>query len=223
MKRYIKSAIYNITDEDYNTRWELAKSPDTSPEILTQLAEDYEPQISYKALCNPSTPPEVLKKFVDIAPNSYNYSGTKAELAMTNPSMPVEVLSNLDKYKHLWDVIAVNKNTPTKTLVRLIELADSMHDLQLLSHIAMNPNAPKQFLLRMINTDSRPNHCALAKNPKLSHTMQVKLARSDDRWVRENLASNPGVATDILQKLCSDADRTVRDYAELNLDARGLL
>lgn len=224
MKRYIRSAIYNIADEDYNTRWELAKSPDTSPEILAQLAEDYEPQISYKALHNPSTPPEVLKKFVDTAPTSYDYnSGTKAEIAMTNPSMPVEVLSNLDKYKRLWDAIAVNKSTPKRTLVRLIELADSTHDLQLLSNIAMNPNAPKQFLSRMINTNSSPNYWALAKNPKLSHTMQVKLAKSDDRWVRENLASNPGVSTDILQKLCNDADRSVRDYAEYNLADRGLL
>ena len=220
MKRYIKSAIGNPLQEDRDTQWELAQTSDDT-DLLSQLAESYDEQIVYQVLKNPNTSPELLKKFVDINPRAYNYDWHKAELAMENPNMPIEVLSDLDKYSHLWESIAVNDSTPVSVLQKLISKCPADNYIDLISIIAINPNAPMDLLDRMFNSDSIPNLCRLAKNTNLPRYMQESLSEHSDQYVRENLACNLGVDTDILQKLRNDESRSVSSYAAHTLSKRG--
>lgn len=87
MKRYIKSAIGSLSDEDLDARKEVARSgvseqytdqlisdsnqyvrvevaknPNTSPELLTKLANDRSNKVKIAVAGNPNTPPEVLCK-----------------------------------------------------------------------------------------------------------------------------------------------------------------
>ena len=58
MKRYIKSAIGNIFEEDYLTRFEIAKSS-TDPIILRKLASDDVELVRLGVYNNPNAPQEV--------------------------------------------------------------------------------------------------------------------------------------------------------------------
>ena len=59
MKRYIKSAIGNINREDYLTRFEIAKSPDTDIDTLKELALDDSPLVRFGVYNNPNITSEI--------------------------------------------------------------------------------------------------------------------------------------------------------------------
>lgn len=59
MKKYIKSAIGNINHEDYLTRFEIAKSPDTDIDTLMELALDDSPLVRFGVYNNPNITSEI--------------------------------------------------------------------------------------------------------------------------------------------------------------------
>lgn len=220
MKRYIKSVVADPLHEDYEAKWELAQTSNNA-RLLDRLANSSGEQIVYQVLKNPNTAPETLKRFVDINPQSYAYDRDKAELAMENLNMPVEVLQNVSRYPHLLNSIAINPNTPRSTLEKLIQIGKANNDLDLLGIIAINPNVPEQYLLEVANGNSIPDKCRLAKNPNISHEIQEYLYSLDDHWIEQNLADNPGVSEDILQKILTySRDSLTLHLAEMNLERR---
>lgn len=59
MKRYIKSAISDISHEDYLTRFAIAKSPDTDIDTLKKLALDDSPLVRFGVYSNPNITSEI--------------------------------------------------------------------------------------------------------------------------------------------------------------------
>lgn len=59
MKKYIKSAIGDINYEDYLTRFEIAKSPDTDIDTLKELALDDSPLVRFGVYSNPKVTYEI--------------------------------------------------------------------------------------------------------------------------------------------------------------------
>ena len=107
MKRYIKSAIYDVTNESLDVQGELARDPNTPAEILLKLTPKMSP---YR--------PNTLE--------SYSY-----ELEMWiahNPNATAEILSTLSNSK-AWYVraaVADNSNTPDDVLKKLTDDDDEL-------------------------------------------------------------------------------------------------
>ena len=64
MKRYIKSVVSNILDEDLDTRREIAKDTHTSLDVLRTLMSDSDYQVRHKVASNPNTTPDMLDVLV---------------------------------------------------------------------------------------------------------------------------------------------------------------
>lgn len=220
MKIYIKSAITDPLDEDYDAQWELAQTSEDA-DILNRIATSSDEQLVYQVLKNPNTSAELLKQVVDIDPHSYKYNWHNAELAMENPNMPLEVLQDIDKYPHLLNSIAINPSTPRSVLERLIKRGKANNDYDLLGCIAINANAPEQYLLEVANGNSLPDKMRLAKNQAISYEVQKQLYSLNDEWIDQNLADNPGVSEDILQKILTYSRNSLTlSLAERNLESR---
>ena len=113
MKRYIKSAIGSLSDEDLDARKEVARSdvseqytdqlisdsnqyvrvevaknPNTSPELLTKLANDRSNKVKIAVAGNPNTPPEVLCKITENTVSAIRDHRFLTAL-LKNPSTPM--------------------------------------------------------------------------------------------------------------------------------------
>ena len=220
MKIYIKSAIADPLNEDYDAQWEISQTSD-DPEMLNHMAQSSDEQLVYQVLKNPNASPELLKSIVDTDPHSYKYNWRNAELAMENPSMPLEVLQDIDRYPHLLNSIAINPSTPRSVLERLIKRGKDSHNYDLLGCIAVNANAPEQYLLEVANGNSLPDKMRLARNPAISYEVQKQLYSLNDEWIDQNLAVNSGVSEDILQKILTYSRNSLTlSLAEHNLRNR---
>ena len=119
MKRYIKSAIMNPIDEDFDAKKEIAKQSviddtistlsndtnqyvrvniaknrNTSPELLTKLATDRSNKVKIAVAGNPNTPAEVLPT---IRPNDFDLvmDCRFLEALLKNPNTPVDYRKDL--------------------------------------------------------------------------------------------------------------------------------
>ena len=94
MKRYIKSAILNIGDENYETLQEIASDENASPEVLTQIAElnntdRHMHAMPYEELTrNPNTPESVLR-------DMYNRDRWLRTYIARNPNISTEFISEM--------------------------------------------------------------------------------------------------------------------------------
>ena len=61
MKRYIKSAVKDVSDDDVLARINVAQTT-TRPELLGQLSWDYNPSVRESVAENYNTPEEVLQR-----------------------------------------------------------------------------------------------------------------------------------------------------------------
>lgn len=98
---YISASIKSIFDEPERFRRSAAGDPNTSPTILTQLADDSSNAVRWLLARNPSTPLTALKKLLD------DPSYEVRLLAMGNPNLPdaYKMYVNLDKYDRSGEVV----------------------------------------------------------------------------------------------------------------------
>lgn len=103
------------------TAIELAKDPNTPPEVLYNLTYHKDYRVRYKVANNPNVPVSALEKFVEDAldPN-IRFVGT----------IPYD--------------IAMNPNTPGFLLEKLAELAESNYGI-IVNFIAENPSTPERI------------------------------------------------------------------------------
>ena len=73
MKKYIKSAIGDINYEDYLTRFEIAKSPDTDIDTLKELALDDSPLVRFGVYSNPKVTYEIRMMLARFSINHAEY------------------------------------------------------------------------------------------------------------------------------------------------------
>jgi hypothetical protein len=112
MKRYIKSAILPISDEDVVSRMTIATNTDDA-EILRELSKDPEPNVRINVADNENTPEDVLRElatddWVDFA-------------VARNPNTPIDVLETLmeSEDSSVRRSVAENLSTPVSWLYNL--------------------------------------------------------------------------------------------------------
>jgi len=102
MKRYIKSAVKDIGDEDYDTQSNIALDKNTPPEDLERLYNlDGNLRLMPDFAHNPNCPPEILE-----------------EIALKTP------VSNSGYNISIFDGLATNPNTPTSALLIMAKKCD---------------------------------------------------------------------------------------------------
>ena len=78
-------------DENEYVRTNVAKNPNTSPEILEKLSQDDDNWVRESVALNPNTPPEILEELSQDKNDS-----TRAYIAL-NPNTPLHVLKKLSQ------------------------------------------------------------------------------------------------------------------------------
>ena len=201
MKRYIKSAIRTLSEEDLPTKRELAHDPNTDPEVLERLFYDNKSSLDWET-----------KYYVCL------------ELAK-NPNTPIDILEQLSNGRLTYDYrirrgVAENPSTPVTILQNLIRGSD--YDVS--RAVAKNPNVTPD-ILRRIASFVTPAHnkdsyfmmlCAVAENDKTPTDVLTKLSHSEDAYVRAHVAKNPNTPLETLRELTSDDSYYVQDYLGKN-------
>ena len=96
MKRYIRSAIQDILDEDREIKLKVIENPRTPVSTLSRLANDPDHRIRRSVADSPNNPPEVLAKLGD-DPDSIVRSSVVA-----NRNTPVDTILKLVDDEKLW-------------------------------------------------------------------------------------------------------------------------
>jgi len=140
VKRYIKSAITNIFDEDPEVREQVAKDPRTPADVLVKLADDDSGYVRSYVAENPNTPVDVLKQLAcDLS------QGVRGSVAM-NPNASDQILKVLTKDWDSWVRLMAVRHVRDKNL--LAQLAED-EDPDIRYNVAYNLNTPLDILLRL--------------------------------------------------------------------------
>ena len=122
MKRYIKSAVVDVHNEDMYDRCAIA-SAHTDPAVLESLKDDRRPEV-IKALCsNPNLPLSIIEEFA----RARDYE--KRRGIASNPSTPVDILDSLknDPCDYVQVDLVRNPNTPHDTLKYMAEHCHNLY------------------------------------------------------------------------------------------------
>lgn len=137
MKRYIKSAISNIHDDDERSKIDLAESSYISSRDLSILAEDYDEYVREAVARRPNLPIEVQEKLSNDA-----LFCVRRALA-GNPTISLEIMEKLAS-EDKWQVpqaLAFNPSVPEYLLRKLVDIVPES--------VAWNPNTPLDVLLKL--------------------------------------------------------------------------
>ena len=119
MKRYIRSAVRDIHEEDEHIKQDIALSPRTDINTLMQLAEDYDEYVREDVARRPNLPIEVQEKLADD-----ELFCVRRALAC-NPNISIEIMEKLADEDN-WQVpsaVAFNDNAPEYILRKLVNKA----------------------------------------------------------------------------------------------------
>ena len=64
MKIYVKSAVSNLSNQPLDDRQDIALDPNTTVDVLEQLAEDKDPSVRLCLVCNEATPDYIIDKLL---------------------------------------------------------------------------------------------------------------------------------------------------------------
>lgn len=150
MKRYIRSAIVNLDDEDIPTQHEIAKTTNRAT-VLSQLARHEEWYVRQEVASNPSTSASVLAVLAD------DYDSSVRNSVARNPNTPADILRKLseDSSGSVRANIGSNPNTPADILVKLSTDVDPCDDYIVRFAVAFNKNTPVATLHEMLNDTSK--------------------------------------------------------------------
>ena len=125
MKRYIRSAVGNINDEDFEVQREIAVTTDDVENIL-QL---YKNRNNHSDVArNPNTPVEILRELARETPASNNgYSTSVFDSLACNPNSPSDVLSEIS-HKCEWHTLGIIMKHPNVSYatLKLISKSDKV-------------------------------------------------------------------------------------------------
>ncbi len=199
----------------------IAKQPETAPQTLAQLAEDYHENVRKAIAANPNTPTDVLGKLV---------GDRTVEVRMTlakNPATPASALIQLadDVYEKVRKVVLKHPRIPGEALYKLRHLisnnveyylrqaaSDSNlspdtlgkmaqeYDWRVRKLVARNPRMPLEFLEKLAN-DPYDSVCqSVAANPSTPFSILKKLSSYGISWAGRGIGSDPNVPTNALVK-----------------------
>ena len=147
MKRYIKSAVADISSEDPLAIHDMLNDKVTSDEILRQLAEiswdDDHLWIPQLIAAHPNAEADTLRTLY------WNYADKFVRVYLaSNVKTPQDILRNLamDSWKEIRIDVAKNPNTPEDVLERLSQDGHCGYA------IVRNPNLPRRLVEKMANS-----------------------------------------------------------------------
>lgn len=147
MKRYIKSAVRNLSNESSDEQYIMLKNNYiTRPEQLAELANSDSYSIRKEVARNPNTPADILK---ELSRDSAGYY-----VVGRNPSTPVEVLWEYAKDTEdcdRWVAVAENPNCPPEILEYL------MHEPYVQYLVVVHPNTSIDTLKQIVANPNRYN------------------------------------------------------------------
>ncbi len=173
MKIYIKATVSDISSEPLESRQDIAIDPDTSVEVLEQLATDPDDAVRLCILVNPNTPQAIVDSILDSGDQNFlekvascvsidsdilnklalhDQARIRSYVAWNSNTSPetLAMLAN-DKNAGVVREVASNRNTPEATLANLFE---TTHESGILYRIASNPGTSRQVLQKLgVNPD----------------------------------------------------------------------
>ena len=123
-----------ILNSDYDVRISVARNPNTSADVLTELAKDSDYIVRRNAAGNPNTPADVLTELAKDSDYDVRISVAR------NPNTPADVLTELAKDSY-WCVRSYAAGNPNTSADVLTELAKDS-DCDVRRNAAGNPNTP---------------------------------------------------------------------------------
>lgn len=207
MKRYIRTAVTNVSDEDIYSRREIASKTD-DVYLLRQLSEDNDPSVRASVARNQHTPIDILLKLTEdpIIP-------VRENLMMRDEVLPLEVQ------------MALASNTPgLRKLLLQYEDVDT-EIINLLSNdendivremAAIKPRLSDENKIRLSNDKDKYVRYELAKNRRLPLDIVVKLSTDDYDAVRIVIAGRQDTPAEILDKMSYDDFENVRSMVAYN-------
>lgn len=212
MKRYIKSAVADVSDEDMDSRKEIAKSTTANVAMLEKLSRDSDRRIREQIAKNPNTPIDVLEQL------STDKSYLVRMQIARNPNTPASLLSQMvknektfyegKKYRNLevfWELLK-NENTPLEDRITIAKDEYSMkYASDVKEFLARKKSTPTEILEAIASGyyDILYAELAtlLAKNPNTPTKILRVLAK---HWYSAELIKNPSTPPDILHKIFLD-------------------
>ena len=160
MKRYIKSAITSLYDEDFDTLLEIAENENTSPDVLEEIYElrntaRHRYAIPYEAIAkNPNASESLLRKM-------YTSNKWYAEFIAKNPNISTELISELinNVIEHSYDddelfiSIGYNPNTTAKQLKQITDYVLTRNNAEhIMWSLLNNDKLPASALQKLVHS-----------------------------------------------------------------------
>lgn len=187
-------------DQDWIKK-EIAHNPNTYPEILDKLSNDYNFSVMIYVANNPNVPSETLDKML-------KNSDIRRSLAEGSTSKTVlEKLFKYDSDLKLKTILARNRKTPSEILVQLSQ--DENWDVR--AGVAINTSTPIPILEQLsIDVDSTVRQ-SVARNNKTPVEVLQRLLDDTDREVIAEAIYNPSLPIETLKTLIGHPDEKVRE------------
>ena len=197
----------------------IADSPATFPSVLKHLAYHTDGYTQVRAVKNPNTPAETLRK---LASEQDLGLGSIAE----NPSTPSDALESLSTNQdpRVRIRVAQNPNTPLNVVKGLANDTD-IHVAQTAATVIAeqqgeytaeavrkNPKTPPDVLEKLAQKDPR----TVGKHPNTPPELLLEFSKSVDERLRESVAENPNAPVRILEQLAQDDSSEVRRHVSGN-------
>ncbi len=189
---------------DKDTKKAVAANPNTPPELLSKLAEDFPGQV----LQNPVLDLLLLEEpaFFENMPRASRIAIAESEYA------DVELLRQLGGSRSIHPrvrgAVASNPNTP-EDLVR--DLAGQA--IAARAGAARNPKTPEELLRKLSEDDKEEVRLGCASNESTPEDILREFALEENLEFRRTIAKNRATPSDILEKLATSGDTATRQAA----------
>ncbi|MBU4311117.1 MAG: hypothetical protein KJ706_00145, partial [Candidatus Omnitrophica bacterium] len=180
----------------------VASNLNTSVEILSKLALDFNLTVRMAVAANSSTPLETL--ILLASDESPHIRASVAE----NPKTPAEILTKLasDSHTLVKEAVAMNSSTPLEVL----ELFSSDIIDQIRMAVAANSSTPLETLILLASDESPRVRTSVAGNPKTPAEILTKLASDSHTLVKQFVAMNSSTPLEVLELFSSDIIDLIR-------------
>ena len=179
MKRYIKSAIADLSTEDLDIRLDLARDSSTSPTVLEQLVYDPFAGVRIQVAKNLNTPESALK----LLATDRNFDVRDA--VAKREDLSVDILATLANSSDITilDKVARNENVTDEILMDMLSRDTKDNDV---AYVVSRTEMASSEVLRHIFDTCPEDVCILrrlAKNPNTPEDILITLADNPDSWV----------------------------------------
>jgi hypothetical protein len=175
----------------------VAKHPNSSGELLSQVAQLSQKSFALLLAKHPNTPIELLRGY------QTSLRQKLRDAVSQNPSCP-PLLPNQDEG---WSRYLAAQSQETNEEV-MLQLASS--EMQIREAIARNPSATVSVLEILTSDPIYLVRCAVARHPRLTLSLMQTLSRDRHTKVRASIARRKDVSSEILLALSTDKQPQVR-------------